>query len=169
MLGKPAELVAETTREEVENYLYADAALLDAWRLEEWLAGMSPTVNYVIPATDMHNVPGNPDLAIVSDDRRMLEGRILRLLSQRAHCEHPFSRTRRLVTNVRIGGRLGDHLEVQANFAIYRFRRTAETQYVGRYEICLDVRGPREFVMTHRSAILDHYDLADSGVVSIIL
>jgi 3-phenylpropionate/cinnamic acid dioxygenase small subunit len=70
---------------------------------------------------------------------------------------------------VRIGGRSGDKLEVQANFAIYRFRRTAETQYVGRYEICLDVRGPREFVMTRRSAILDHYDLADSGVVSIIL
>jgi len=168
MLDK-SEAALGVTREEIEDYLYADAALLDSWRLEEWLARMSPTISYVIPATDMHAASAGPDMAIASDDRRMLEGRVLRLLSQRAHCEHPYSRTRRMIANVRITRRSGDNIDVDANFAIYRFRRAADAQYIGRYEIGLDVSDSRSFIMTRRHAILDHYDLADSGVVSIIL
>jgi 3-phenylpropionate/cinnamic acid dioxygenase small subunit len=37
------------TRIELEDFLYLEAALLDEWRLEEWLALFVPGARYLVP------------------------------------------------------------------------------------------------------------------------
>jgi 3-phenylpropionate/cinnamic acid dioxygenase small subunit len=40
------------TRQEVEDFLYEEAALLDEWRLEEWLQLLTEDAAYYVPSTD---------------------------------------------------------------------------------------------------------------------
>jgi p-cumate 2,3-dioxygenase beta subunit len=44
---------APTLRERVEDFLYEEAALLDAWRWDEWLALFTADGRYVVPTTDL--------------------------------------------------------------------------------------------------------------------
>ena len=41
------------SRQEVEDLLYKEAALLDEWRLEEWLELLTEDAIYEIPPTDV--------------------------------------------------------------------------------------------------------------------
>ena len=64
----------------------------------------SPTTQYTkCPATDLA-VDASPDnnLFYVADDRFRLSERVKRLMKRTAHAEFPHSRTRHLVSNVRI-------------------------------------------------------------------
>ena len=44
---------ARTLREEVEDFLYQEAELLDEWRLDEWAALFTEDARYVVPTTDL--------------------------------------------------------------------------------------------------------------------
>lgn len=41
------------TRSEVEDFLYHEAALLDDWQLDDWLALYTADARYEVPATDL--------------------------------------------------------------------------------------------------------------------
>ena len=42
-------MIATVTRPLVEDFLYKEAALLDEWRLDEWLTLFEPGATYDIP------------------------------------------------------------------------------------------------------------------------
>ena len=151
-----------------EEFLYEEAALLDEWRLDEWLALFTPDARYVVPTTDLPAPDLQTDHVFIDDDFPRLRGRVARLLSRHAHREYPSSRTRRLVTNVRVTDVDGDALSVSASFAVYRFRSGQAAPYVGRYEYVL-VRTSDGFRIRSRRAVLDQESLRDHGAVSIIL
>src|SRR5689334_6344341 len=119
----PARLEAALLREEIEDFLYQEAALLDEWRLDEWLALFTDDATYVIPATDLPDGDPRTDLMILDDDLPRLRGRVERLLSRRAPRESPWSRTRHFVSNVRIREIDGDECRVTASFLVYRIRQ----------------------------------------------
>ena len=97
----------------------------------------------------------------------MIRARVTRLKDPHAHAESPRSRTRRLISNVRIVG--PDPLQVEANFVIYRFRSNEDVrQYVGRYRYTLESSKGGLKIKT-REAILDAMELASLGTVSFIL
>jgi p-cumate 2,3-dioxygenase beta subunit len=152
----------------VENFLYAEAALLDNWQLREWLALFTDDARYVVPTTDLPD--GNPerDLVFIDDGPVQLHGRVTRLESRHAHREYPSSRTRRLVTNVRVIAATEAEVEVEAAFLIYRSRAGTVGPYVGHYQYTL-VRDPGGFRIRYRRAMLDNETLRDHGAVSIIL
>jgi len=87
----------------VAQFLYDEAALLDEWRLDEWLALFHPEAGkYLIPSPeDLSDDPATT-LHLVNDSMTALAGRIERLKSKHAHAESPRSRTRRQITNVRV-------------------------------------------------------------------
>jgi p-cumate 2,3-dioxygenase beta subunit len=161
---------ADVTRAEVEEFLYHEAALLDAWRLDEWLALLTEDATYRVPANDAPEGDPAATLFLIADDIRRIRARVTRLKDRNAHAEYPHSRTRRLVTNVRIVGRGEDaSLAVEANFVVYRFRREERIrEYVGRYRYSLR---PTEagLRIAAREAILDAYELGGLGSVSFIL
>ncbi|MEZ5408641.1 MAG: aromatic-ring-hydroxylating dioxygenase subunit beta [Acidimicrobiales bacterium] len=162
------------SRAEAEDFLYDEADLLDGWDLEAWLALCTDDVVYEVPATGMADGSPATSLFLIHDDRFMLESRVKRLLSRNAHAENPRSRTRRLITNVRVSpaesaGSGTDEVTVAASFHVIRFRDDAMHQYVGRYTYRLrQVDG--QLRIAHRRAALDADSLRHSGgKVSILL
>ncbi len=41
-----------TTRQQIEDFLFEEAALLDAWRLDEWLELLTEDATYRVPSND---------------------------------------------------------------------------------------------------------------------
>jgi p-cumate 2,3-dioxygenase beta subunit len=93
---------------------------------------------------------------------------VKQLLGKSAHAETPHSRTRRLLSNVRIRGVENGRISVTANFAVYRLRLEQVDTYVGRYEYVL-VRHQGRLKIRERRAILDLEALRPHGKVSFIL
>lgn len=156
------------TRAEVEDFLFAEAALLDEWRLDEWLALFTEDATYSVPATDAPDAEPDTTLFLIADDADRLRSRVEQLLGKTTWSENPHARTRRLVGNVRIRRSEGPRAWVTANFAVYRMRTNQVATYVGRYEYVLE-RHDAGLKIQHRRAILDLESLRDVGKVSFIL
>ena len=150
-------------RAEAEDFLYREAALLDAWKLDEWLALFSDDAVYRVPSNDRPDGDPRSALFTIADDIHRLRARVRRLQDPNAHAESPPSRTRRMISNVRVVE--SSPLRIESNFVVYRFRGGDDMRtYVGRYRHTL-----RENRIAVREAILDAMELASLGTVSFIL
>jgi p-cumate 2,3-dioxygenase subunit beta len=163
-----AEDGAPFTVSEIEHFLIDEAALLDEWRLEEWLALMAPDARYLVPPLDMPDADHRDTLFLIADDRRTLASRVRQLLSGTTWAENPRSRTRRLITNVRLLAVEGGEARVTANFAVWRLQHEQSDVYVGQYRHVL-VRGPSGLLFRERRAVLDLETLRPHGKLSFIL
>lgn len=169
MTAVAALAAATVTREEVEDFLYHEADVLDGWRLDEWLGLLTDDARYLIPPNDTPDSEPDTTLFTIADDINRIRSRVKRLKSPDAHAEFPPSRTRRLIANVRIVDRRADGVTATANFAVHRFRRGGKaTVYVGRYVYRLKI-GPQGLRIAERRAILDSEELGALGAVSFIL
>ena len=160
-------LGSRSIKEEVEDFLYEEAALLDEWLLDEWAALFTEDARYVVPTTDLPGGDPRQDLVFIDDDIVRLHARVKRLNSRHAHREYPSSRTRRFISNVRVKEAGDGELAVTANALVYRFRRGESAPYVGRYEYTLK-RVDGGFKIRYRRAVLDNETLSHYGAVSII-
>ncbi len=158
------------TRDEAEDFLFQEAALLDEWRLDEWLALLTEDARYRVPSNDAPAGDPADTLFLIADDIHRIRGRVARLKDPHAHAEFPHSRTRRIITNVRVESEMvSDTFIVHANFVVHRFRRGGQaSQFVGRYRYALRrVEGALRIAL--REAILDSEELGGLGAVSFIL
>jgi p-cumate 2,3-dioxygenase beta subunit len=157
------------TRQQVEDFLYHEAALLDAWKLDEWLALLTDDAVYRVPSNDRPEADPANTLFLIADDINRIRARVTRLKDPKAHAEMPPSRTRRLISNVRILEQDAHTVKAEANFVVYRFRRNESVyQYVGQYRYTLQIEG-NSFRIASRVAILDAMELGSLASVSIIL
>ena len=156
-----------TLREQVEDFLFREAALLDEWRLDDWVDLFTEDARYVVPTTDLPEGDPKRDLVFIDDDITRLRARAARLNSRHAHREYPSSRTRRFVTNVRVAETGGGELSVTANVMVYRFRSGEGAPYVGSIHYILRRNG-EDFRIVYRRAVLDMEALSSHGAVSII-
>jgi p-cumate 2,3-dioxygenase beta subunit len=158
-----------TTRSEVEDLLYLEADLLDAWKLKNWLALYTEDAEYEVPSADL---PGDADpttsLFYIADDRFRLEERVVRLNKKTMWSEYPRSKTRHLVTNVRLMGSENGDLRVRAAFAVYRTKWGNTDIYVGSYEYLLR-ETPDGLRIRKKRSILELDSLRPQGRVSILL
>jgi p-cumate 2,3-dioxygenase subunit beta len=161
-------VIAAPSRTEVEDFLFNEAALLDQWRLDEWLTLFEPGATYEVPTTDRPNEDPHRSQYYVWDDYELLAARVKRLKSRHAHAENPHSRTRRLVTNVRVGEPAGDALPVYAAFLIYKIRDGNVDTFVGRYEHTLATNGGA-LRFRKRRAVLELEVLRPGGRLSFVL
>jgi len=158
-----------TSRAEVEDLLYREAALLDEWRLEEWLQMLTEDAAYYVPPNDHPDGDHLTTLFILADDIVRIRERVKRLMSPECHAEYPHSRTRRLISNVRITGEDGDVVSVAANFVCNRFRRYERVrEYMGAYRYVLK-RQNGGLRIKERRVIIDAHELGSLGAVSFIL
>ena len=174
--GAAVSRAAEISRAQVEDFLFDEAALLDAWRLDEWLALLSEDCCYRVPSNDAPDALPAQALFMVADDARRIRERVLRLKDRNAHAEFPHSRTRRVLSNVRIVQRFDnstsgapDELLIEANFVVYRHRRHGDVRcYVGQYRHRLRLM-PEGLRIAERWAVLDAMELGEMGLLSFIL
>jgi p-cumate 2,3-dioxygenase subunit beta len=157
------------TRAEVEDFLYHEAALLDDWKLTEWQALLTDDAAYYVPPNDLPEGDHRTTLFLVADDRERIRQRIIRINDPNCHAEYPKSRTRRMISNVRILGVEGDLVTVAANFVCYRYRRYERIrEYVGAYRYILKRTGDG-FRIKERRVLIDAHELGSLGSVSFIL
>lgn len=161
----PAQL---PSRQEVEDLFFREAALLDEWRLEEWLEMLGEDPVYEIPPTDVPEGDSRNTLFIIADDAVRIRSRVKQLLGKSAWAENPRSRTRRIISNVRVLGAEGDQILVTANFAVHRMRYESVDSYIGRYDYKLIRRGT-DLLIKQRRVILDNEALRPHGKISFIL
>ena len=162
-------LRTNVSRDEVEDFLYAEAALLDTWSLDDWLQLYDEDAKYEVPCNDAPDSDPDTDLLLIDDDYARLRARVARLNSRRAHREYPHSRTNHQIFNVTIAARDdGGEIGVTASFTVWRFRGAKTSCYVGhyRYRLRLSDNG---FRIAFKRAELDMTDLRAVSDVAIIL
>ncbi|HEV2364699.1 MAG TPA: 3-phenylpropionate/cinnamic acid dioxygenase subunit beta [Caulobacteraceae bacterium] len=147
---------------EVERFLYAEAALLDARRYRDWLALIAEDIHYWMPirrtvsTSDLDlefTKPG--EMAFFDDTREVLEMRVKKLEAGSAWSEEPPSRSRHFVSNVRIVAVEGDEITVEACFRLYRSRLNSEAdEWTGR-RVDLLRRAGATFLLARRHLFLD--------------
>lgn len=157
------------TRQDVEEFLYREAQLLDSWKLEEWLALFTDDANYHVPTvgTAPDVMPDN-SLFYIADDYPRLRERVVRLQKKAAHVEWPHSRTRHLVTNVLIDSQENDEMVISAAFMVHRFKNGQHHTFVGNYRYRLVPQGGT-FHIREKRCMLDMDALRPHGRVSILL
>jgi p-cumate 2,3-dioxygenase subunit beta len=117
------------TRNDVEEFLYREAQMLDRWELDTWLALFTDDAHYHVPTIGTAPEVGPENtLFYIADDHTRLRERVIRLQKKGAHVEWPRSRTRHMVTNVLIDERGENELQVSAAFAVHRRRRRVRGQ-----------------------------------------
>jgi biphenyl 2,3-dioxygenase beta subunit len=135
----PKRVAAMLRQHEVEQFLYAEAALLDAHDYQAWLDLFADDAHYFMPirrtrmGRDLdHEFTQRDEMAWFNDSKVLLAGRVAKLQSGRSWAEDPPSRTRHLITNVRVVVDDGHELEVHSNFHLYRTRlRSEEDSWIG--------------------------------------
>ncbi|NOX52539.1 MAG: 3-phenylpropionate/cinnamic acid dioxygenase subunit beta [Gammaproteobacteria bacterium] len=150
---------------EVEQFLYAEARLLDNRQFIEWLSLISEDVVYFAPTryNVMSKEPDDEfssgeDLAIFDESKSSLSRRVKKIQTGRAWSEEPMSRTRRLVTNITATqSEQGEPLEVTSNFLVYRnhLERTVEIFAGSRTDSIVQEDSDLGFEIKRREIIFD--------------
>ncbi len=84
---------------ELEQFLFAEAALLDAGRFEDWLALFAADGRYWVPAEPDAADP-DTTISIFDDGRELLSVRVDRLRRPDAYVVEPPPRTAHVVSNI---------------------------------------------------------------------
>jgi p-cumate 2,3-dioxygenase beta subunit len=159
---------APVTRAELEDFLFLEAALLDNWQLDEWLALFVEGARYFIPpaGADDDADPATT-LFYVADDYHRLCERVKRLKKRTAHAEFPRSRCRRMVSNVRVLGGDTARFTVTSNYVTWRSKLGVTDTFFGHhvYEM---TRVDGSLRIVSKKTFLDQDDIRDQGKVSII-
>ncbi len=77
-----AQQVHEISREQIEDFLYYEAALLDEWRLDKWLELLTDDASYYVPSTDTPDGDHRTTLFLIADDAVRLRSRVKQLLGK---------------------------------------------------------------------------------------
>jgi 3-phenylpropionate/cinnamic acid dioxygenase small subunit len=168
-----AALAAMYTQFEVERFLYDEAAMLDSLRFADWLELFADDIHYFMPLRrtvsrrqmDLQfTKPG--EIAWFDDTKAVLAGRVSKLATGTSWSEDPPSRTRHLVTNVRVVANDGIELQVESNFHIYRTRlKSEEQEWIGSRQDVLR-RNDNRFLIARRTILLEQTVLLTSNLTT---
>lgn len=148
-------------------FVLHECALLDAWRLQDWLALWAEECGYWIPAMPGQQSP-HDTLSHVYDDRRLLETRVRRFAHAMFHAQKPPSRTVRFATNLRREDAPDGTLRVLCSLQVAEFRNERQRSYFGECRYDLLPGGPAGFrIRLKRFETID-CDAVQEGI-SIIL
>lgn len=161
--------------QEIEQFLFREARLLDDRQFQEWLDLLTEDIRYWMAARsnrypaiskaisildgsryEEDDLSREWGLAIMDEDKDSLTRRVERLGSGMAWAEDPPSRTRHFVSNVQLEpGEKDNELKVYSNFIMYRTRgETEQDFYVGSREDILR-QEDGQWKVAYRKIVLD--------------
>jgi p-cumate 2,3-dioxygenase beta subunit len=156
-------------RSDVEDFLFAEADLLDQWRLPEWLTLFTDDAKYEVPCTDLPpDASSDSNLFYIADDRLRLGERVKRLMKRTAHAEFPHSKTSRMIGNVRIRSQNNEEMEVSCVFQTLRTKDGTTDLYFGtsNYRLKTTEDGLK---IREKRCLLGSEGLRPHGRISIVL
>lgn len=160
---------ANRCRADYEDFLYHEAALLDEWRLEEWLALFVEGATYEVPTAGRpEGVSSSDELFYIADDWFRLQERVARLLKKGAHSEWPRSLGLRSISNVRVLGQDEGGVRLGCVFTTHRSRNDRTDTFFGHHRYLLvEVDGVLR--IREKRSLLSMSSLRPHGRVSIIV
>ena len=163
----PERLAYLNLMREVEDFLYAEADLLDEREYDKWLDLLAEDIVYWMPmrknvsfANRAEDTTAEDDLAWFHDDKETLIKRVKQIQTGIHWADEPISRVSHLITNIRLAEPIssldeGAKLTTKCRFIVYRNRLETETDFlVGRREDTL-IRANGELKIARRKIILD--------------
>jgi 3-phenylpropionate/cinnamic acid dioxygenase small subunit len=168
MSGQPDGLARLLLRQEIEEFLYHEAELLDERRYEDWLALVAADVRYWMPMrrnvkvgeSEREFTRADHDINWFDEGKETLERRVKQIMTGIHWAEEPVSRISHMVSNVQlleVRPALAEATEILAKcrFLIYRNRVETETDIlVGKREDLLR-RAGEGWQLARRKIILD--------------
>jgi 3-phenylpropionate/cinnamic acid dioxygenase small subunit len=150
-------------KQEVEDFLYREADLLDERRYEEWLELFTEDAHYWMPLR--RNVPRDEpereftrqgvDTNWFDEGKDTLTRRVRQILTGVHWAEEPPSRICHIISNVQVMHARSDEVEVRSRFIVYRNRVETETDFlVGKREDLLR-RVNGDWRIARRKIVLD--------------
>jgi len=146
----------------VERFYADEAALLDGHDYEHWVQLFTDDTHYFMPIRRTRlrrelamefTQPG--EMAYFDDDKSTLLARWQKFATGAAWSEDQPSRTRHLITNIRVLEDRGDELSVESYFHVYRTRLKSEVDsWVGSRQDILR-RQDGSFLIAKRLILLD--------------
>jgi ethylbenzene dioxygenase beta subunit len=119
--------------EEVEQFLYREARLLDEEQWRPWLALFTPDVHYWVPGVQARHrrsggVTYDPEaMAFFDDTLEELTRRVLRFEQETAWSEDPATRAAHMISNVEVeAGSDANEYIVRSTFVLHRLRNEDE-------------------------------------------
>ncbi|MFZ2528647.1 MAG: benzoate 1,2-dioxygenase small subunit [Rhodococcus sp. (in: high G+C Gram-positive bacteria)] len=148
----------ELTQNDIEQFLYREARLLDDRDFEEWLECYHPGAEYWMPAWDDNGTttddPQSEISLIYYPNRGGLEDRVFRIRTDRSSATSlPEPRTGHNITNVEILARRGTEIDLRHNWFSLYFRYNTTDTYFGTTFLTLDASGDQP-VITKKKIIL---------------
>lgn len=178
-MSKEAMIFTPEQQYAVEQFYYREARLLDGRQFQQWLALVSPEINYRLPSRVNVQVDNRQrgDEAMLGVERE-LEGvdsmgcpireegylhlmiRVERAYKINSWAEQPPARTRRIIGNIELVSQVGDSLSALSNFHLYYARPGSDTVvYSGQRRDTLET-GEQGYLIRDREVILDYADIA---------
>jgi 3-phenylpropionate/cinnamic acid dioxygenase small subunit len=156
-------------QQEIADFLYSEAELLDERRFKEWLDLLADDLSYFMPVRrnvkfgqqDAHEntVPGQ-GISWFDEDKWTLTKRVEQILTGVHFAEEPLSRVTHMVSNVRLLEALPDtetaeEVTVGSRFLVYQNRQEYETYFfVGKRTDALRRSGD-SWKIAKRTIVLD--------------
>jgi 3-phenylpropionate/cinnamic acid dioxygenase small subunit len=158
---------------DIEQFLYYEAELLDEHRYAEWLELFADDVRYRVPTqanrlrrdrrAGHRDLDGEPEpeleVALFDDDKTTLGWRVRQLETATHWAEDPPSRTRHLISNVRVRAAADGHHDdlwaVRSNFICYRNRLAGEVDIWAGERHDLLRRIGTDWLVARRTVVLD--------------
>lgn len=118
-----------------EDFVAAEAALLDAGRFDDWLALFAEDGHYWVPLQGAAQADPHSHNSIAYEDRLLLQLRIERLKNPRAHSQHPASRCQHVLQRSRIESddAAGGELVLRTPFLYVEARGEQQLMLAGSY------------------------------------
>ena len=181
MTQPSSQTTSSTTPEEqraLEAFYFHEARLLDGRQFEQWLALMSPEIEYLMPARVNVQIDnrqrGSEAMLDIANELETVDSmgcphreesiihlglRVERAYKINSWAEHPPARTRRLVGNIERIAQEGDQQTVVSNLLMFYARPGhAEALYSGQRRDVLLSQGD-SFVVRKREILLDYADI----------
>jgi len=143
-------------RQQIENFLYREARLMDEHAYDEWLSLWTEDALYWVPCND-DDIDPQRHVSIIYDSRARLEDRIERMKSGAAYAQDPKSRLRRMVSNVEVEEGDNGEVTVYSNFNLTELRRGRQDTFAGRTIYKLRPQGA-SFKIAYKKVLLVNND-----------
>ena len=149
---------------EIEQYYFYEAQLLDEHQLDEWFALFSEDIRYWVPTrsnrlkqSNHSGLSASGELSLFDDNKRTLGWRVRQQNSLAHWSENPQSRTRHLISNVRIASAKNENeINVRSNFICYRNRLQDDVDiWAGERLDLLRHDEVHDWLIARRTVILD--------------
>lgn len=162
--------VDDRTYREIAEFLYREAEVLDLGRAVEWMKLLTDDIRYRIPVrVSKEKVSGSgilEDSFYIDDDKRALDIKVRKLLSEYSWSEDPPSRVKHLVTNILVEPTKNpNEVKVRSYVLFVRYRLDklySEQLSYARNDVLRRVDGV--WKLADRLVLLDHSVLMSENI-----